>query len=70
MIIKVKKTASCTYVITDLKGEEIVRKFYKKEFQKSNQKVFRVGEIIKRKSSKLYVKWKGYDSYFNSWIDK
>ena len=22
------------------------------------------------KFSKLYVKWKGYDSSFNSWIDK
>ena len=22
------------------------------------------------KSKKLYVKWKGYDHMFNSWIDK
>ena len=26
--------------------------------------------MIKRKSDKLYVKWKGYDNSFNSWIDK
>ena len=25
---------------------------------------------IKRKEDKLYVKWKGYDNSFNSWIDK
>ena len=25
---------------------------------------------IKKKGDKLYVKWKGYDSSFNSWIDK
>ena len=25
---------------------------------------------MKRKGDKLYVKWKGYDSCFNSWIDK
>ena len=25
---------------------------------------------IKRKGNKLYVNWKGYDSYFNIWIDK
>ena len=25
---------------------------------------------LKRKGDKLYVKWKGYDSSFNSWIDK
>ena len=26
--------------------------------------------MIKKKSGKLYVKWKGYDNSFNSWIDK
>ena len=31
---------------------------------------FRVEKIIKRKSDKLYVIWKGYDNSFNSWIDK
>ena len=25
---------------------------------------------MKRKGDKLYVKWKGYDNSFNSWIDK
>ena len=27
-------------------------------------------KVIKRKGDKLYVKLKGYDSSFNSWIDK
>ena len=27
-------------------------------------------KVIKKKDDKLYVKWKGYDSSFNSWIDK
>ena len=26
--------------------------------------------MIKKKGNKLYVKWKGYDNSFNSWIDK
>ena len=26
-------------------------------------------KVIKRKGDKLYVKWKGYDNSFNSWID-
>ena len=26
--------------------------------------------MLKRKGDKLYVKWKGYDSSFNSWINK
>ena len=31
-----------TYVTSDLNGEEIVGKFYEKEFQKANEKEFRV----------------------------
>ena len=58
------------YVINDLKAEEIVGTFYEKEFQKANQKEFRVEKVIKRRGNKLYVKWKGYNSSFNSWIDK
>ena len=38
MIKKVKSTVQWTYVISDLKEKEIVRSFYKKELQKSNQK--------------------------------
>ena len=58
------------YVISDLNGEEIIGTFYKNEFQKTNQKKFIVENVIKRKSNKLYVKWKGYNNYFNSWINK
>ena len=37
---------------------------------KTNQQEFRIEKVIKRKSDKLYVKWKGYDNSFNSWINK
>ena len=59
-----------TYVISNLNREEIVGTFYKKELQKTNQKEFRGEKVMKRKGDKLYVKWKGYDNSFNSWIDK
>ena len=68
-IKKVKNTVPWTYVISDLKGEEIFRTFYQKELQKINQRQFRVEKVIKRNADKLYVKWKGYNSSFNSWID-
>ena len=48
-------------VTSDLNGEELVETFYEKELKKKNQKEFSV--------EKLYVKQKGYDSFFNSWID-
>ena len=38
--------------------------------QKTNQEEFRIEKVIKRKGDKIYVKWKGYDNSFNSWIDK
>ena len=44
--------------------------FTKKNCKEQMKKNFRVEKVIKRKSDKLYVKWKGYDSSFNSWIDK
>ena len=70
IIKKIKNTVSWTYVINDLNGEEIIGTFHENELQKTDQKEFRVGKVIKRKCDKLYVKWKGYDNSFNSWIDK
>ena len=67
---KVKNSVSWTYVVRDLNGEEIVVNIYQKELQKTNQREFRAEKVIKRKGDKLYVKWKDYDSSFNSWIDK
>ena len=57
-------------MINDLNCEEIVGMFYKKELQKTDQEEFRREGGIKRKVNKLYVKWKGYNNSFNSWIDK
>ena len=70
VIKKVKNTVPWTYVIDDLNGEEIIGTFYEKELRKTNQKELGIEKVIKRKSDKLYVKWKGYDSSFNSWIYK
>ena len=69
VIKKVRNTVPWTYVINDLNGEEIIETFYEKELQKY-QKEFRIEKFIKIKGDKLYVKWKGYDNSFSSWIDK
>ena len=44
--------------------------YYEKELQKTNQQEFTIENVIRRKGNKLFAKWKGYDSSFNSWIDK
>ena len=70
VIKKLKNTVTWTYVINDLYDEEITGTFYEKELQKTNQEEFRIEKVIRRKRDELYVKWKGYDNSFNSWIDK
>ena len=65
-----KNTVPWIYLINDLKGEEIKGSFFEKELQKTNQKEFRIEKIIKRKGNKLYLKWKGYDNSFNSWMNE
>ena len=55
---------------SDLNGEEVTGSFYEKELQNTSQEKFRIEKVIKRKVDKLYVKRKGYDNSFNSWIDK
>ena len=59
-----------SYAISDLNGEEITGSFYEKELQNTSQKEFKIEKVLKRKGDKLYVKWKGYNNSFNSWIDK
>ena len=70
IIKKIKNTVPWTYVINDLNGEEIIGTFYENELQKTDQKEFRIEKLLKKKGDKLYVKWKGYDNSFNSWIGK
>ena len=60
MIKKVKNTVLRIYVIEDLNGEAIVKKFYEKRLQKTNQK-----DIVE-----IHGKCKSFDNFFNSWIDK
>ena len=40
-------------------------------FMKKNyRQEYRIEIVSKKKDDKLYVKWKGYNNSFNSWIDK
>ena len=58
------------YVISDLKSKEIVGTFYENELQNTNQKEFRIENVMKKKETKIYVKWNWYNNSFNSRIDK
>ena len=53
-----------------LKEKKLLERFMKTYSKKTNQKQFNIEKVIKRKGAKLCVKWKGFDSSFNSWIGK
>ena len=52
-----------------LMEKKLLERSTKKKLQKTNQKEFRI-QKFKRKGDKLYVKWKGYNNSFHSWIDE
>ena len=70
IINKVQNTVPWTYLINDLNDEKVKGSFYEKELQETDQEEFRIEKVIKKKGNKLFVKWKGYDHSFNSWINK
>ena len=70
LIKEIKNTVSWACVINDLNDEKIIGTFYEKELQKTNQEEFKIEKVIMEKGNKPYVKRKGYDNSFNSWIDK
>ena len=61
---------SLTYVIEDLNIKETVGSFEEKELKKENQAEFITEKVTRKRIDELYVKWKGHDDFFNSWIDK
>ena len=66
---KVKNAVSWTYIISDFNGEEVVGTFYERELQKTSQKQFRIGKVIKIKDDILCIKMEGYDNSFNCQIN-
>ena len=70
MVTKINDTVLWTYAISELNGEPINGSFFENELQQTSREKFRIENLLKRKGDKLYVKWKGYDNSFNSWINK
>ena len=59
------------YYLKDLNNEKLQGTFYEQELQKTKQDdSYTIEKILKTNKDKIYVKWRGYDSSFNSWIDK
>lgn len=75
-IAEIKKTFKIPmYILETFDGSEIIKgAFYGFELTKVNADIFRVEKVLKTKKKKNgqvqhYVKWKGFDDKYNSWID-
>ena len=71
-IYKVNKSNVITYQIKDMNDEIIKGIFYEKELQltKNTSDVYIIEKILKTKGENIFVKWRNYDSSFNSWVKK
>jgi len=60
-----------TYLLRDSLGETIAGGFYEHELQRVNDpNVYLIERVLRKKGTKLFVKWLGMDKSHNSWIDK
>ncbi|XP_057339456.1 uncharacterized protein LOC130676962 [Microplitis mediator] len=66
----VQNTNPTTYKLVDNQDKPI-EGFYVEELSKvKHPDVYLIEKIIKKRGNKLYVKWLGFDSSHNTWIDK
>ena len=71
-IHSIHKSNFITYKIKDMNNEIIKGIFYEKELQKTRNTSdeYIIEKILKTNKNKIYIKWRGYNSSFNSWINK
>ena len=71
-IFKINKSNVITYQLNDMNDEIIKGIFYEKELQltKNTTGEYIIEKVLKTKGNKIYVKWRNYDSSFNSWVNK
>lgn len=68
-VVKVQVTNPITYKLKDVYGQPIQGCFYEFELQKTKHpSVYLVEKVLKRKGTKLYIKWLGLNE--RSWINK
>ena len=62
-----------TYKIKEMDDTPLEGTFYSQDLQKvtvSDDDLYRVEKVLKRKRNKLLVHWKGWPDKYDSWIDK
>ena len=72
-VYEVVNTRPVTYRLKDLLGEKIEGSFYNEQLQKTNQEIYRVEKVLRKRSKKdgtqeFFVRWAGYPDKFNQWL--
>ncbi|KAK4887336.1 hypothetical protein RN001_003607 [Aquatica leii] len=69
-VMTVQNTNPTTYILKDVKDQQIKGGFYEQELQEVKYAdIYLVEKILKRRGNRLYVKWLGLDKSHNSWIN-
>jgi len=67
----VEPTHPITYRLKDYQGQPIQGGFYQEELTSVKYRdVYIIEKVLKRRGNRLFVKWLGFDSSHNSWIEK
>lgn len=70
-IYKIQNTNPSTYLLEDYQGNPIKGAFYKEELQKTRfPDTYLVEKVLRTRGNKVFVKWLGFSSQHNSWVDK
>ena len=70
-IVRIAATSPPTYHLKDYQDQPVSGGFYEQELLKAKYPdIYLVEKVIKKKGSKRFVKWLGFDNTHNSWIDK
>lgn len=69
-ITTIYETLPVTYGLKDLLGEEISGKFYKQQLKVTNQKIYRIEKVVRRRNrgTESLIKWFGYGDKHNVWM--
>ena len=73
VVDRVKNGPIPTFRIVEWDGTPVGGTFYTQDLQRvrvSDDALFRVEKVLKRKGTKLLVRWKGWPNKYDSWIDK
>ena len=71
MVTHVRRRPVVTYRLSEWDGTPIRGTFYEQDVQKvqvSDDSLFRVEKVLKRKRGQVLVRWKGWPSKYDSWI--